>query len=173
VTWRVELLDTARHNRSEFTCGVDALDRYLQVEASQDARKRVSATFCLIAEEAPSDIAGYYTLSPGAVRLTGVPEDVRRGLPRYPDVPVFLLGRLEVSRDRQGQGIGSLLLRDALARVLRQELPAVAVVVDAIDESAAGFYRRYGFVQFAHQPTRLMLSVAAVPRDLHGIGETS
>lgn len=171
MTWRVELLDSARHNRSDFTCGVDALDRFLRVQATQDARRRVSATFCLIAEESPRDIVGYYTLSPGAVRLTGLPDDVQRKLPRYPDVPVFLLGRLAVSRDHQGQGIGSLLLRDALARVQGQELPAVAVVVDAIDEVAVGFYERHGFTPFPHQPRRLFLPVAAIPRDLRAIDE--
>ncbi|MFN2569488.1 MAG: GNAT family N-acetyltransferase [Candidatus Dormibacteria bacterium] len=110
-------------------------------EASQDARRRLCATFCLVDDIDPEGVIGYYTLAAGAVRLTGLPPEVRKRLPRYPDVPVYLLGRLAVHQDHQGRGLGAHLLRDALGRVVQQEIPAWAVIVDAIDLASAQFYQ--------------------------------
>lgn len=71
-TFRIEALD-ARHDRAGFTSGVDALDRYLQSQATQDIRRRVAA--CYVALEGEGNrIAGYYTLSAAGVPLTQLPE---------------------------------------------------------------------------------------------------
>jgi GNAT superfamily N-acetyltransferase len=63
-----------------------------------------------------------------------------------------------------GQGVGALLLQDAVARAYRSEVAAMAVVVDAKDETAARFYERYGFQRFAHQPMRLFLTMSDIAR---------
>jgi predicted N-acetyltransferase YhbS len=75
------------------------------------------------------------------VNLADLPENVAKKLPRYPNVPATLLGRLAVSEDFRGQGIGELLLLDALQRALgnTREVAAAVVVVDAKDERARGF----------------------------------
>ena len=172
MTWRVEPLDTERHDRTGFISGGDTLDRYLATQAAQDARRRVSATFCMVGDDAPNVVVGYYTLAAGAVRLTGLPVEDQQRLPRYPDVPVYLLGRLAVREELHGRGLGSLLIHDALRRVLRQDVPAWAVVVDAIDGAAARFYEHHGFVAFPHQPARLLLPVTAIPPDIAGASDT-
>lgn len=51
----------AGHDRSGFTCGVPALDRYLREQASQDA-KRLMASCFLVLEKETRAIAGYYTI---------------------------------------------------------------------------------------------------------------
>lgn len=163
MTWRVEPLHAQRHDRTTFSSGVDSFDRYLATQATQDAR-RVSATFCLVDDQGPGAVAGFYTLAVGAVRLTGLPPEVQKRLPRYPDVPVYLLGRLAVDTRWRGEGLGSLLLRDAFRRVVHQEVPAWAVVVDAMDDSAARFYQRHGFKPFPHQPRRLLLPMTAIAK---------
>src|SRR6266568_7922901 len=84
------------HDRREFTCGVDALDRYFRQQAGQDVRRR--ATACFVAREiATGRIAGYYTLAAGGILLAEMPAALAKRLPRYPSVPVARLGRLAVA----------------------------------------------------------------------------
>ena len=74
-----------------------------------------------------------------------MPGWLRRNTPQ--PVPTILLGRLAVDARYQGHHIGAQLLRDAILRAqsIASELGARALVVDPIDESAAAFYRHYGF----------------------------
>jgi hypothetical protein len=94
------------HDRADFTCGVDALDRYFLRQAGQDVRRR--ATACLVAREiATGRIAGYYTLSAGGILLAEMPGQLAKRLPRYPSVPVARLGRLAVAIAHHGRRLGA------------------------------------------------------------------
>ncbi len=151
------------HDRASFTSGVDALDRYLREQATQDVRRHVTA--CYVAVESPgARIAGYYTLAAGGIPLTDLPEPLARRVPRYPSVPVVRMGRLAVDQAYRGRKLGSALLWDAGTRALRSEIAAFALVVDAKDEQAAAFYRHHGFVAFGSQPRQLVLPLATFTR---------
>ena len=113
--YRIEPLGE-QHNRAAFSCGVEALDRYLQRQAGQDISKHVAAAFVITPDG--ETITGFYTLSAHVVSLGDLPDNVAKKLPRYPNVPATLLGRLAVSTDFRGEGIGELLLLDAFKRVL-------------------------------------------------------
>src|SRR5436309_3783279 len=90
------------HDRTQFTCGVAALDRYFRQQVGQDVRRR--ATACFVAREiATGTVAGYYTLAAGGVLLGEMPASVVKRLPRYPSVPVARMGRLAVSLDFRGR----------------------------------------------------------------------
>lgn len=155
--FRLEALGSA-HARDGFCCGVEALDRYLGQQASQDVRRRVSA--CFVAVEAGSGrIAGYYTLAASGVPLTDLPEALTRRLPRYPSVPVARLGRLAIDSAFQGQGLGGALLADAALRAKRSEVAVFALVVDAKDDAAAKFYSHHGFEAFGGQARQLVVSL--------------
>ena len=145
-----------KHERAFFSSGVEALDRYLNVQAAQDAKRNVAAPFVAVEEESRR-VIGYYTLSMTSVDLGNLPEDVAKKLPRYPKVPAVLLGRLAVDERYRGRGIGKFLLMDALARSLQNEVAWVVTVVDAKDELSRGFYEHYGFVRFADEPHRLFI----------------
>lgn len=151
------------HDRAAFSCGVAALDGYLKRQASQDARNRVAAPFVLRAADSPR-IIGYYTLSAATLELKELPADVVRRLPRYPLLPAVLIGRLAVDREFAGQGWGKVLLVDALRRSLAQsaQIAAMAVVVDALDDAARGFYERYGFQQLIEHQSRLFLPMKTI-----------
>ena len=152
-----------QHDRTAFHCGAEALDRYLKQQARQDADKRVAAPF--VAVRAPDTrVLGYYTLSASVVTLADLPDDLARELPRYPQIPVSLLGRLAVDQSTKGQGLGEHLLLDALHRSLAHadQIAAMAVVVDAKDEVAATFYRHYGFGTLQAQPSRLFVPMRLV-----------
>src|ERR1035437_7345464 len=92
------------HERAAFSCGVEVLDRYLQKQAGQDISKRVAAAFVITPDG--TTIAGFYRLSAHLVNLVVLPENVAKKLPRYPYVPATLLGRLAVSENFPGHGIG-------------------------------------------------------------------
>jgi GNAT superfamily N-acetyltransferase len=155
------------HDRTEFCCGSEALDRYLQQQARQDAEKHVAAPFVMTA---PPDAAvlGYYTLSAAIVAVGDIDPELARKLPRYPQLPVTLIGRLAVHERLKGQGWGAFLLMDALRRCLTHaaEIAAMAVVVDAKDEAAAAFYRRFDFTPLQSSARRLYLPMKTVARVL-------
>src|SRR5215218_10728 len=77
-----------------------------------------------------------------------LPEQARR-LPRYAVFPACLVGRLAVDQQFQGRGLGAALIVDAVARAMRAEPAIFALIVDAKDEAALGFYEHLGFHRFA------------------------
>jgi predicted GNAT family N-acyltransferase len=162
----VEPFDRKRHDRTAFSCEHEALNAYIKQQASQDVKKHVAAVFVLTPDG--RIIAGYYTLSQYAVDSGGVPDETMRrlGLPKYKELPATLLGRLARSLDFKGQRIGELLLMSALRQALdhSKRIASMAVVVDAKDEAASSFYRRYGFLELPDHPSRLFLPMKTVER---------
>lgn len=167
----VALLDRT-HDRATFSCGVTELDRYLQAQARQDQEKhRVAAVYVLLAED-DRTILGYYTLSSAGVEPTELAPEISRRLPRYPTLPVILLGRLALDRRVQGQGVGGRLLGDALTRALSlsSQIGTLAVVVQAKGDDARRFYERYGFQRFTSRPDHLYLMMKTIAEGLSATG---
>jgi ribosomal protein S18 acetylase RimI-like enzyme len=154
----------ARHNRAAFSCGVALLDKYLQTQASQDLKKNLTAVYVLTPDGAT--IAGYYTLSAYSVRLDKIPEEIARKLTRMPEVPATLVGRLARSSAFHGQGIGEILLTDALKRSLANSkyVASWTVIVDAKNANAIAFYKKYGFMEIPATPDRLFLPMETIAR---------
>lgn len=144
------------HDRSVFSCGSPSLDRYLREQASQDI-KRLMANCFVAVETATNAIAGYYTLSATNVPANELPPEVLKRLPRYPILPAALVGRLAVDQNFHRKGLGSVLLADAALRILKGDMRAFAIIVDAKDENAVTFYRAQGFRSFASRPMSLFL----------------
>ena len=165
MTRRIERLDPRRHDRSSFSCGEPSLDSYLKTRASQDKERRLSTTFCLVDDADATQIIGYFTLAPGGIELSALPETLRRRLPAYPQVPVFRLGRLAVDTAFHGRGVGTELLVRALEECLGNPLNGWAVIVDALPQ-AKDFYRHFGFQSFVDDPDRLFMTMGDVARSL-------
>ena len=151
-------LDPARHQRESFTCGVTALDDYLQRLALQQSKKGLAAVRVLIDSKAPQTITGFYTLSAAHIEVTQLSAKAQQKLPRYP-VPCFLMGRFAVATTHQAQGVGKLLMGCAVARCLeaKKQVAAYALLVDAKDDSAKAFYTHYGFIACRDDALRLYL----------------
>lgn len=163
--WRIERLD--KHVDAEaFTCGVEALDRYLRQQASQDARRGFTTVYLALGDD--SRVLGYYTLSMAGVPIERVPSTLRSKMPRYPSVPAIRLGRLAVSIEARGCGVGEFLLMDAMLRALQNEVAWAAFIVDAKDETARTFYLRYGFLAFTDDLNHLFLPRPTVEAALAG-----
>lgn len=153
-----------KYKRTDFSCGNAPLDRYLKNQASQDAKRSVAAPFVLVTPV--NKVIGYYTLSAFSIELAGLPEAQARKLPKYPDMPATLLGRLATDQNYRGLGLGEHLLMDALQRSYNtsSQIASYAVVVDAKDDSAVAFYKKYDFTQFLDSPNRLFLPMNTIKK---------
>jgi len=152
-----------QNDRTAFSSGFEALDRYLKQQAKQDLRNRVAAVFVLC-QSGSNAILGYYTLSASVVIPAELDPALRKQLPRYQALPAVLLSCLAVDQRQQGHGIGKLLLIDALQRSLRfhSHIGAMAVTVDAKDDAARSFYEHYGFTRFLSHEYHLHLPMRTI-----------
>lgn len=164
---------TGHHDRNGFDCGVEVLNVWLKQTALQHQGKGISRTFVAVpADEAAvqswaqsgytveaSSILGFYALTSAFVLTDDLPAKQAKRYPRQ--IPVTRLGRLATRADMQGQGLGQLLLTDAVnrARTAAQAVGSTGLFVDAKNEAAARFYQRYGFAASADQPLKLFLSL--------------
>ncbi len=137
----VELLN-AQHDLESFESGVGELDQWLRRSARVAAAAGTAATYVVCRGQRA---VGYYALAMSSVGHAQAPSRLRRGMPD--PVPVVLLARLAIDRSAQGRHLGGHLLVDALRRSVRggREYGARAVVVDAISDEAAAFYRHFDF----------------------------
>jgi GNAT superfamily N-acetyltransferase len=138
------------HDRTAFQCGVEALDRYLKMQAKQDIKRGISRVFVATKPDNPKAVIGYYTLSTLSIELNRLPEKLARKLPN---------GRLAVNSSAQGQGVGKMLLADAIKRTLSvsDQIAIYTMVVDAINDTAKGFYEKFGFTRLSDDGPRLFL----------------
>jgi predicted N-acetyltransferase YhbS len=145
--YRIEPLEPAGHRREGFSCESRELTDFLQKRACKEMAARSSACFVLVTASDPGLIVGYYTLSQTSVRLDSLPEAVAKKLPHYQEQGATLIGRLARDLAWRGQGIGRLLIVDALRRGARlsAEAGAVVVVTDPKDLKARAFYEKFGF----------------------------
>jgi GNAT superfamily N-acetyltransferase len=160
INFCIERLSSG-HDRTIFCCGVEQLDRYFQQQATQDQRRFVAAPFVALDLDR-NQIIGYYTLSATSILLEDLPPDIAKKLPKYPLLPATLLGRLAIHQSYQKQGWGDCLLMDALYRSYINEIASIAVVVDALNESAVSFYEYYQFIRFPDHPHRLFLPMKSI-----------
>lgn len=151
---RLERLDRS-HRLDEFDSGVPALDTWLRQYAGQAARAGTAVTYVAVVD---GSVAGYYAIAASAVAYDEAPPGLARKVARHP-IPVIRLARLAVDRGHQGTGLGGALLREALRSAANAAdiVGARAVVVDAKDDAAAAFYRRFDFDPFPDEPHALYL----------------
>ena len=151
------------HDRTAFRCGQPDLDAWFHQRAGQDAHRNVARVF--VAVDDAMGVVGFYSLGAFTLALDDLPPALAGRLPRYDAIPAALIGRLARDLRVRGQGMGDLLLADAIRRILgaAQSLAVFAIVVEAKDAAAARFYREFGFTVFPSRPNRLFLpaSVAA------------
>ncbi len=159
---------------SGFRCGKHSLDDYFRRHAGRNDSLGIGRTFVLPRapdESALPAVLGYYTLSMADVLPDEVREFMPSALPRYP-LPVALLGRLAVDERAHGRRLGEALLIDAPSHIgdASTLLGCVGVIVDALDEGAAGFYAAYDFEPIGDDryPRRMFLPIATMREALRG-----
>ncbi len=159
--WRVQAWSKA-HRREGFDCGEPTLNEYLHQFIGQDTRRSLTRSFVLTRKD-ELRVFGYYTLSAFSIERERFPVELIKKLPRYP-IPAILLGRLAVDQLMQGQRLGAYLLIDALKRIAAASatIGVYAVVVEALHDRAAAFYRDFGFTALNEQRHTLFLPMETV-----------
>lgn len=150
---RLERLND-HHELTQFSCGAAELDDWLRRHALASQRMDSARTF--VAVDRDGAVCGYFSLTMGSVAKAAAPSTLVRGLPNSP-VSAVIVARLAVSATRQGSGLGAQLLAEALrlAVAAGETVAARLVIVDALDETAAKFSQRFGFVALPEHPLRL------------------
>jgi ribosomal protein S18 acetylase RimI-like enzyme len=153
-----------RHDRAAFSCPSPELERYVRQQVGQDLRKYATVPYILTPDH--KTIAGFYTLSQYSITLVDVPADISRTFPKYPVVSVTLLGRLAVANQYLGEKLGELLLVDAQHRALQlsKQAASAALIVDAKDDKALSFYKKYNFIELPKVERRLFKPMAAIAK---------
>jgi GNAT superfamily N-acetyltransferase len=145
------------HPRRAFHCGEGRVDDWLATKALQHQEKHLSVTKVLL--DTTGAIAGYYTLATGQVDFSELPPEATKRLPRR-SLPVAVLAWLGVSQSHQGQGLGRLLLAQALRDCYEagRTFAFIAVLLDCVNDAAKTFYQQFDFAELPSHPYRLFLS---------------
>ena len=145
-----------------FDSSAPALDEWLKASARDSDGRNLTRTW--VWHRGDRRVLAYYAVAPYFIERESLTTKQGRGLPDR--IPCFLLARLALDRDLHGQGLGSQLLASALLRIAEggtSELGGRFVVVDALDEAAAAFYRHHGFVDIPGSSGRLLMPTKAIP----------
>jgi GNAT superfamily N-acetyltransferase len=160
---KIELLSRS-HDRERFDCGSEALNGCLRQTARQHTERGISRTFVVVDEEAPEpkEILGYFTVTICQIRAEELLEKWAKKLPR--EVSGVKLGRLAVAKDRQRQGLGTMLLMAALDKValVFESAGGIGLFVEAKDEEAKAYYERFGFEPLQRAPLELFLPLPTI-----------
>jgi ribosomal protein S18 acetylase RimI-like enzyme len=154
--------------RASFDCGTPALNLYLVQTAAQHEAKNITRTFC---GEQDGRLFGYYSMTNAEVDVGALPPELvkKYKLPTH-RLPVVRLARLAVDIRFQAKGLGSSLMIDAMARVMRvaESSGCLGLTVDAQDEKAAGFYESLGFRQAPDKRLLLFMPLPEIQGLFHG-----
>ena len=149
----------SEHDLSSFDCGGPALNDWLRQKALKN-ESRFSRTYVVCQGRR---VIAFFCISAGSVARAAAPSKVRRNAPDT--IPVSVLGRLAVSREHTGGGLGADLLSDALRRiaVASQSIGIGAVLVHAKDEAAKRFYLNCAeFIEYPEDSRTLFLPMETV-----------
>jgi GNAT superfamily N-acetyltransferase len=165
---RIEPLGSS-HDRAGFDCGVAPLNRYLRETARQHVAKGVAKTFVLVDEAVgvPKPVLGFFTLSLCQVLANEVPPKWLKKLPGQ--IPAMRLGRLAIARAHQREGLGKVLVVEAIYRVaaVADAAGGIGLFVDAKSQMVADFYARFGFEPTPTGPLTLFMPMDTARRLLH------
>ena len=167
---RIELLSRG-HDRQGFRCGERDLDDYLKRTARQHNDKGISRTFVLVDSDAPSNILGFFTLASCEVVTAALPPKFAK---KYPTrAPAAKLARLAAATDRQRQGLGGLMMVDAMRRTLAvaENIGIIGFFVDAKNQGAREYYEQFGFVALPDYPLALFLPLATLAAAVEALGQ--
>lgn len=167
---RIEPLDPQKHDRAAFSCGTARLDNFLK----RTARKHQAGDFTRVwvaTESGHTGILGYYALNAHALEGNDLPVHLTKNAPRLGGIPAVYLSMIAVDHYYQGQGIGRILLADALNRAAdaADQIGLKAVVLDVIEDGGAeiterrrAFYAAMGFQSLPSRPLRMFISIETV-----------
>jgi GNAT superfamily N-acetyltransferase len=162
VSQRLQAL-SPDHDLDAFHSGHAALDDWLRRHA-RNAAGQGTRTSVLIRDRA--EVVGYFAIAPHLIAREATPRRIGRGAPAR--IPAILLAKLALDERLHGHGLGSELLIHALTTIIGAAHTAGGrvIVVDAIDEAAARFYRAHDFQPAPNDPHRLIMKLSTAAKAL-------
>ncbi len=159
----------AGHDVSQFSCGKPSLDHWLKTWALANQQKGFTVVMVVRVQDR---VVGYYGLAPTAIVPASLPRAIRTGQPPNP-MPCILLGQLATDTAWVGRGIGIGLVNHALARSVNGAalIGGRALIVNAIDDEAAAFWRRRGFMPSKDDVLVLFRSISDIAASLEAARE--
>jgi GNAT superfamily N-acetyltransferase len=155
----------AHHQVAKFDCGKNSLDLFLRRHALKNQLAEISQTYIVHREHL---VVGYFTLVFGSIKLEEAPASIVENLPATYPIPTMILARWAVDKKEQGNGIGKALLKEAMLKtVAAADIAGLrAILVDAIDDKMAAYYRELGFIECPVGPRKLMMPIQHVRASL-------
>lgn len=155
---------SAFHLTENFDCGKSVLNNWLKVRALSNHRNYFTAVMVI---HENLRVLGFYGLAPTAIVPTSLPRSIRTGQPPDP-IPCLLLGQIAVDISCKGTGIGTGLLKHAMLRSLEAAklVGGRALLVNAIDDDAAAFWKRRGFLPTRDNPMVLFRAIADLAKNV-------
>ncbi len=175
--YRIEPFDQDRHDRSAFSCGIDQVDNYFRKTANKLFKANNIRLYVMVSPE--GDVAGFYSINAHSVHYEDLPKRFARTRPSHGQIPAAFISMIGRDLRYRGEGIGDLLLADALMRIARasQSVGIAVVKLDVLDcgdpvrtERRKALYAKYGFQPLQDHPLRMFLPLATV-RELLREGE--
>ncbi len=166
----IEPFDPTKHDRSAFSCGTPRIDNFLL----RTAKKHQKGDFTRVwvaHQSGNNSILGYYALNAHALEADELPAQLTKQAPSHGSIQAVYLSSLGVDHTMQSQGLGRILLADALRRIglISEELGVTVVVLDVLEDGDENvmakrerFYRSMGFLPFPSRPMRMFLPTATI-----------
>lgn len=168
----IEPLDPRKHDRTNFSCGTERLDNFLK----RTARKHQAGDFTRVwvaTLRGQTEILGYYAVNAHSLEGNDLPASLARNVPRFGGIPAIYLSMIAVDHRHQGQGLGRILLADALSRAVAaaDQVGVKVVVLDVIEdggpedtEKRRAFYAGMGFQPLPTRPLRMFITIDTIRR---------
>ena len=166
---RIEPFDPERHDRTGFSCGVEAVDNYFKKTAGKLLSAGNVRLFVMVNPD--GNLIGFYAINAHAVDYRDLPSRFARSRPGHGSIPAAFVAMIGRDQRYSGQGFGSDLLVDALRRITQAAdvIGLAVVLLDVLDcgdpERTArrqSLYQSYGFQPLPSNPARLYLPLATV-----------
>ena len=163
----IEPLDSARHDREAFSCGVERLDNFFKITASKYVKEDNGRIYVAV-EQSSGRVVGFHAINPHAIDVSEFDEKTRKRFPVGRDrISAFYLSMVARDLSVRGKGLGPLLLADVFHRCLAAADIAGGrfILQDALDERAARLYASMGFTPLPSHPARMVISMAKVRKN--------
>lgn len=162
----IETFSPARHDRSNFDCGVDRLNNYLKLSARKQQKNDMTRVYVAV-ETGTTVVLGYHAVNVGTMNVAELSAPPR-GTPSHGEIPVLFLGQIAVDQKAPGMGVGSILMHHVFekASVVASEVGCHAVLLDVMSDGNADAFRKrkewyesFGFRSFASKNARMFMTL--------------
>ena len=155
------------HDAMNFDCGQPSLNDWLRRRALPNQTSGASRTYVACVG---TQVIGYHALAASSLRPSDATGRVRRNMPD--PIPVIVLGRLAVASYCKGRGLGRALMADVIERASQAAgiIGVRAIIVHALSDEAAAFYRTIGFDPSPISPMLLMIAMADIAEGSRTLG---